>query len=316
MLSNYDRALELAEKAVKLAPKMQGAWTALSSVHATLHRFDEALADLKRAEALGFHGEALEQARAGIYQATGRFAEARPIVEKLAAAWPRLQSLGALASLDADEGRIEEAERWFQKASASFSDVTPFPQVWIWFQQGLMWQKEGNLSRARELFAAAHERLPADAAVASHLAGMLASTGERERAIVLLREVIRTADDPEYHEQLSQSLRESGKADEAAMMRAFAIARYETLIKRQSAAFAEHAARFWIGLGADPKKALPLAKLRVLASRAFLACGQKELAEAQLRPLTAPAPPYPPATTATLAATAKPAPTEKPATTQ
>ena len=358
LLNEYDRALALAESAVKLDPKNPQAWVALSNVHATLHRFEEAQADLKRAQALGAHGSAIDSARAGLFQSLGRYAEARQILEKQVADWARIDSLGALATLDADEGQIETAERHFQEAQKAFSEVTPFPLVWLWFQQGLMWQKEGRLARARELFAAAHERIPADVAVTSHLAAMFAATGDRERAIALLRQVVLTADDPEYMGQLSQLLREEGNIKDADELRSQAIARYETLIKRQPAAFAEHAARFWIGPGADPKKAVPLAKLnlerrqtpdayalaievrlaakepaaetcqlaeraitppafatphlRVQASRAFIACGKKDRADAVLAAI-APAAPAPAAPAPAAPAPAAPAPAPAPA---
>lgn len=328
-LHEYDRALALAESAVKITPKVPQAWLTLSSVHSTLHRFDEALNDLKRAQALGAHGTAVDAARAGLLHAVGRFAEARPIYEKLATDAPRIDTLGALASLDADEGRIDDAERRFIEAQHAFSEVTPFPLVWLWFQQGLMWQKEGRLARARQLFAAAHERLPADVGVAGHLAGMYSATGDRPRAIALLRKVLLTADDPEYLGQLSQLLREDGDTKEADELRTRAATRYEALLKLHPAAYAEHAARFYLGPGADPKKALPLvklnlerrktpdaymlaleagpaagepaaatcqiaqravtppaaapARLRVLAARAFIACGQQDRADAELR---------------------------------
>lgn len=340
LLREYDRALELAESAVKLEPKSPQAWLTLAKVHSTLHRFQEALADLKRVEALGAHGTLIDMTRASLLQALGRFREARVLLEKLAADNPRIDTLGALATLDADEGRIADAEQRFLKAQESFTDISPFPLVWLWLQQGLMWQKEGRAGRARQLFAAAYERLPVDVAVASHLAAVEAVTGEREQAIARLRQIVSSSDDPEYLGQLSQLLRDSGAAEEADRLRAQAAARYEELLKRHPAAFAEHAARFWLGPGADPKKAVPLAKLnleqrktadayalalearltarepaaetcklaasalappaqplarvRVLASRAFTACGQKERAEAELRAAAGPAAPAAP----------------------
>lgn len=263
ILRDYDRALTLAEGAVKLLPKSPEAWSALSQVHATLHRFDEAAADLKRVEALGAKGSRLDASRASLLQATGRLKEARPILEKLAAEAPGLDTLGALATLEADEGHVVEAERRFHEALATFKSVSPFPLVWLWFQQGLMWQNEGRMARARQLFAAAHERLPEDVAVSAHLASAEAATGERGHAVVLLRQIVATSDDPEYLGQLSQLLREDKATEEADRLRTQAAARYEELLKKHPAAFAEHAARFWLGPGGDAKKAVPLAKLNL-----------------------------------------------------
>ena len=42
--------------------------------------------------------------------------------------------------------------------------------------------------------------------------------------------------------------------------------RYDVLVRRHAAAFADHAARFWLGAGGDARKALALAR-RNLAAR-------------------------------------------------
>ena len=51
-LADYDRAAALAERLVALAPKRHETWLLRASAHAALHRFDEALDDLDRAQAL------------------------------------------------------------------------------------------------------------------------------------------------------------------------------------------------------------------------------------------------------------------------
>src|SRR5207253_336316 len=118
----------------------------------------------------------------------------------------------------------------------------------------------GRFARARELFEAAHDRLPADVAVTSHFAAALAATGDRARAIELVRARAGQSDDPEYAAQLAQLLQGEGRAAEADEQRARAAA------ERALSALAR-----------------PGAHLRVLASRAFDACGRKDRAAAELR---------------------------------
>jgi tetratricopeptide (TPR) repeat protein len=113
-IADYQRAEELAVAAVGLAPRDPRAWSARAQVHARLHQFAAALDALARAEKLG--ADDVEQQRASVLQATGHYREARPLREKWARGFPRLETLGALATLDADEGRNAEAERHFAEA--------------------------------------------------------------------------------------------------------------------------------------------------------------------------------------------------------
>ncbi len=269
-LSEYDHAEALAERAVQLAPNDKRAWMARAEVHSRFHQFDDALADLARAEKLG--ATDLETRRASIYQATGRYAEARPIREKWARGYPRLETLGALATLDTDEGRLDDAEREFGQALARFREVSPFPLVWLWLQEGTMLQNAGKLSRARELLSAAHERLPFDVGTISHLAAALAGVGggaiggDREKAIALLRAAVAGSDDPEYAGQLGELLRASGQLREADELRARASFRYQELLQKHPAAFADHAARFFLAAG-DARRALGLAEQNLRVRR-------------------------------------------------
>src|SRR5438270_531683 len=81
--------------------------------------------------------------------------------EALARAEPDITNLGILAALRGELGQTVEAEALFLRAQQSFRDTLPFPLAWLYFQQGLMWENEGRSGRAREFYAAAHERLPA-----------------------------------------------------------------------------------------------------------------------------------------------------------
>lgn len=186
-MADYARAEALAEQLVRDAPRDGGAFLARARVRATLHRFAAALADLVEAERLGVNRDRSAVVRATIFQAMGRYDEALAIRQQLTQAHPDTFALGAEASVRAERGEIDLAEHLFVKAYQQYRDVSPFPVVWLHFQEGLMWMWEGNLERARALFEAACTRLPGYAAAQGHLAMVEAAMGRHERARALLR---------------------------------------------------------------------------------------------------------------------------------
>jgi tetratricopeptide (TPR) repeat protein len=266
VLADYDQALELADRRVQATPEDPQAYLQRANVRGRLHHFEEALADLTKAERRGLKGLAIDEPRAAILQATGQVAEALRLHRAAAEERPRLETLAGLAGLMAEEGRFEEAEKLYAQARAAYRDVSPFPVAWLEFQEGLLWESAGNLERAGQSWAAAHARLPAYSAAATHLAEVEAAAGRTEKAIALLRPVVERSDDPEYAAQLAGLLRGAGKEAEAQQLLARAKAGFEHWTARHPLAFADHAARFWLGLGADPRKALALAETN-LASR-------------------------------------------------
>jgi tetratricopeptide (TPR) repeat protein len=263
-IADFERAAELAEQAVTAQPAAASAHVARASVRSTFHRFDDALADVDEAARLGAPEAQLDPLRATIAQALGRYEDALVIRQRISLAQQDLTSLGSEAVLlteRGDESRhdFDDAERLFTKAQAQFRDVSAFPLAWLWLQQAVMDEKVGRTARAREWLEAARERAPVYAHVVSHLAAL---EGPR-RAAELLRPLLATSDDPEIAAQLATSLAALGEKDDAERMRQQAAARYRELIERHPAAFADHAARFWLGAGADPKLAFDLARRNV-----------------------------------------------------
>lgn len=296
-LAEYDEASRLADAAVKRAPSMASAWMARAAVRARFHRFDDALADLAVAERLGAGGRELDQRRGACLQAKGRLAEARAMVTRWAAGPSSFASLFAIATLDADEGRLEEAEQNFHAAQQRFRDVSPFPLARLWLQEALMWMDAGRPARARELLEAAHRRVPMDAAVITHLSAAYVATREPELAIPLLRPLVETSDDPEAAAQLAELLSDqatdgasaagaaqaNARAQSQALL-ARATARFDELVAAHPEAFADHAAHHLLRSGGDVARAARLAdeNLKVrrteaafsLAIEAHLAAGE------------------------------------------
>lgn len=120
----------------------------------------EALADLDRAQRLGADLVATDTERASIFQATGRYELAFTIYREAAKRQADSGSLGALATLHADRRDIAAAERLFDQSRDRYRGVSPFPVALLDFRRGVMWLKEGDLSRALTRFESATHRLP------------------------------------------------------------------------------------------------------------------------------------------------------------
>ncbi len=284
-IADLERADALAEQAVRSAPHDRDALLARAGTRAALHRFDDALADLAAAAAAGVDAQKIARQRASIWLALGRVDEALPVLEQAARDTPSVDSLGTIAAVYGQLGRLDEAHARFAEALAGYHDISPFPVAWLEFEEGQMWEREGRVAQARALYASAHARLPAYAHAAAHLASLVAREGERAQAIALLTPLLESSDDPEIPGLLAPLLRDAGRADEAAAMLARARRGYEDLSARHLEAFADHAARFWMSAGADAGKAHALAqanlKLRqsepayLLAIEAALAAGDE-----------------------------------------
>jgi len=129
-------------------------------------------------------------------------------------------------------------------------------------------------------------RLPGYAQAQGHLAEAEAEFGEFETAIRRLRPLTVSSDDPDYCSALDRVLRLAGRDEEAERWRARAAARYDELLRQHPAAFADHAAFFWLEAG-DPCRAHELAlhnyslrqtpRAAALATRAAKACSAQAL---------------------------------------
>jgi tetratricopeptide (TPR) repeat protein len=251
-LKDYEQAATLGDQAVASYPEEGQAYAARGKARAVYHLFSDALGDLDRAQTLGVKEKVTRGTRASILQALGRYPEAFAIRHAASTEKPELTALGNEASLLAEMGDTDKADQLFVAAQYQYRDVSPFPLAWLWLQQGIMWEKRGKLERARTLFEASIARVPGYAHAVAHLAGLVPPA----RAIELLRGLSQTSDDPEYQAQLAVLLRENGAGPEAEQLLAAARLSYDTLTARHPDGFADHAARFWLGAGADPQKAL------------------------------------------------------------
>lgn len=244
------------------APKAGQAYLARARTGSAFHLFVAALSDLDLAQRYGMDATVVDDERAGIFEAVGRYDEALELRREAVARAPTFQCLGALAALHGARRECDVAERLFQDSRDRYRGVSPFPLAMLDFQRGHMWLAEDDRERG-------------------HLAEVEARLGGVEAAIARLRPLASSSDDPDYAAQLSRILAAAGRTDEAQAWGARASSRYDELVLWHPEAFADPAAEFWLMAGADPRRALwvaavnfdvrKTARARELLARAVMA---------------------------------------------
>jgi tetratricopeptide (TPR) repeat protein len=252
--ADYERAEQVADEGVKLAPESGDAYVTRASVRAALHRWNEALADLDVAQGKGGKATAINHQRASIAAARGDYEDALAHTPK-DETYMRTTELASLGFLHAELGHTDEARRLLDTARAKYPDVSPFPLAWIDYHEGELAERHGDAERAKALYTRALTLLPRYAAAASHIAPMLPP----DQALKKLEVVAQRSDDPEVDVARANALRALGRASEADERVAAAKTRYEELVTKHPEAYSDHAARFWLGPGNDPAKAYALA---------------------------------------------------------
>jgi tetratricopeptide (TPR) repeat protein len=243
-IADHERAAQVAGQLVRQAPDSATAWLARAGTHAIFGRIGEALDDLDTARGRGCDQATMNVARAAILQAAGYYWHALVLCESEAKQRPSFNTLGALAALHAERGKVAAAEPLFAEARRRYQGVSPFPVASLDYRQGLMWHSRGDLPAARSWFGAAQRRVPAYAPTLGHLAEVDAALGAHEAAIARLRPLASSSDDPRYAVGLARVLAAAGYRRAARRWRYRAAARYAELSVRHPQAFARRAAVF------------------------------------------------------------------------
>lgn len=254
---DFDRAIEIAEGAVRDFGDKPNAFRARARAASAVHRFADAEKDLESAARLGADVDA---ALASIRIAQGRELEAarafaRARVERAAT----LEHLGLLANAEAALGEFDAADDHYAAALATLRDASPFPVAQLCFQRGVMWAEHAEApERALPHYVEAVRRLPAYGVANVHLAELEAGLGRRDAAIARLRGIVDQSADPEPAGLLGELLLAKDASDSASQgLIQRARAQYQALLARHRSAFLDHAAEFFAGPGADG----PLASL-------------------------------------------------------
>lgn len=249
-LEDYEEAVARAADWVARAPTEPAAWTARVTTLTRVHQFAEARIALARLVPLTRDPSAWEGLAATLDEAEGRPAAATAYRERTATTWHHPANLTTWAANLAARGDIDAALALIPRAAAAVRDPSPILQAWLLFQWGRLYEQKGELAAARQLHAAAHARLPGYVDATVHLAQAMRATGEHPGALV------------------TAALTDSAHPELLALAGQIADARreWERYLTSFAAAFADHAARFYLGPGADAARALVLARAN-LANR-------------------------------------------------
>ncbi len=259
---DFDTAFATVEEALE----MELAPARIAVLHASLlsavHRFDLALEELDRAEALGANEQ--HELRQTIALARGEHTE-RIVRERetAASAVPSFSALSGLAAAYRSSEQYERSDLAYQDALQVYRDVSPFPIAWVEFQRGIMWGEfADDADTAYTHYVNAVDLLPQYVVGNVHLAELEVEYGLQDLAIERLERIVFETADPEPASRLAQFLAESDplKSQDYA---AFAKERYEYFLAGYPLAFADHACEFYLGAGDDSDRALELALLNL-----------------------------------------------------
>jgi tetratricopeptide (TPR) repeat protein len=285
-LTDYVKALELSEAFAAANPTDEDALKLRLQALSAVHRFGDARAVVKQLATL-VDRSFLPGLEVGIDQATGNVEAALTKRAQLAKEAPSPQTLTQYATVLAEAGRFDEALALQPKATSAVRTNTPDFVSWLLFQWGRIYEQKGDLSIAREFYEEAYKRLPSLES-AEHLVAVLVATGDPSRA----KQILSRAVEENYHPTLRALAVKLGITKESA---ADVAAEWERYVAALPEAFADHAARFYLDVGANPKRALALARInlanrptldaRALVVEAALAAGDPAAACAEVEPL-------------------------------
>lgn len=260
--AEYARAEELAERAAALGERTTVPLLVRARVHHSVHRFDDALADIERVRVPahlepGIEAQ-LEALRADVALSRGDYGQARAMYE---ASLERDRGFGTLsryAHLQSVTGDFEGADATFVEARERLASNDGRALAWLELQRGLL-----DLHRGRYAEALAHYRV-ADRAfdgwwlIEEHIAEALARLGREDEAIALYRDIVERTDNPEFMDALSELLAERDP-EEARRLSDRARARYEEQLALLPEAAYGHALDHFLG-SEDVDRALILAE--------------------------------------------------------
>lgn len=256
-----DRIVELTESHAASADDL----VRRARARAAAHRFDDALADLDAAQRAGASPATLQAQRSSIHVATGRAGDELAGLQAAAARRPGFASHCALALAEAAAGRLEDADAHYAEALDELDTTSPFPAAAIWFARGLMWSEQaGDPRRGEAMYEQALRGLPEYVAANVHLAELEAARGDLPAAIAHARRAVAAGDDPEALALLGTLHVRDGRETLGRMEIERARQAFEALLARHPQAFADHAAEFYLGAGADPDRALHWAQVNLL----------------------------------------------------
>ena len=258
-IADHDRAEQVAHEAIVRSPTVSDGFYIRAQLAERFHRFEEAEAFLIRALAAGYPSKEVDLVKAALLQARGQYGEALVLRRRQAKENSGIHTLGALASLLAENNEWSAAQESYAAALDADNGVSPLPCGQLLFEWGVRAMRRGDLDRAEEKFIELDSMLPAHVPGRGHRAEVALARGQLEDAIALIEPLLAIADDPEYRATYAEILAARGNNEAAASEAEHAAAEYERLLTRRPEAYADHAAAFFMGIGNRPQRAVELA---------------------------------------------------------
>jgi tetratricopeptide (TPR) repeat protein len=264
-LDALDRLHALASRVALLDDSSRAALVQ-AEIASTVHHFSDARGHLARAAQMGGPSEAIERQSLTIDQACCVELDAVLAARRrIATASGRLEDLVPLGAVLADLERFGEADAIYQQAFYAYDGISPFPLAWVCFQLGLLWGElvplpDPNL--AALWYRRAISFLPGYVKARVHLAEIYASQDQADDAEALLIPAL-SSRDPEVQWRLADVLFVQDRLEEAELRLDAARCGFDELLEKHLLAFADHAAEFYAGSGADHRRALELASANV-----------------------------------------------------
>jgi tetratricopeptide (TPR) repeat protein len=250
-LEDLVRALALSERWIAEAPNDLGAWQARVTALSRVHRFAAAREALARVKELATDPADWQDLSAVLAEATGEHARAAEYRKDQAERYPNPRTITHHAMSLAMAGRVTDAIALVPKAAAVVRDNPATLVAWLLVQWGKLSLMQGEHAAARRFFEEAHVRLPASVEAAALLGESVRATGGDPSTAMAAALV----ENPRHPELLALA----GKTADARLA-------WERHVTDLPEAFSDHAARFFLGAGAAPARALALARTN-LANR-------------------------------------------------
>ena len=254
-VADYEKADAIGAAVAKAYPKDATAHFAHAATLGAFHEFDAEAKELDEAAVLKPGSPRVSASRVSLFMAQGHYDEAATLL----GAPDEHSSPTALITAAVLAGRMQkpdESERLFERARAAIVDVSPFMVAWMDFQRASLLEARGMEKQARAYYLEALEVIP----VYVHAAVHAATTDAPDKAVERLEALRSVTTDPELLSALANAHKRAKHDAEAKKATDAARARYDELLAKHPAAYADHAARFFLGSGSDSKKALGLAE--------------------------------------------------------
>lgn len=268
-VADAEEALAVIARGVAAHPNNTRARQVHAAILAGLHHFDEALDELDAIPEASASRSRNRSLRTEIDLALGRYDQVRELFDRRLEPVEDFHESVLLGNLAVMHGDLTGASVQFLRAQQNYTDSSPFQLAWLYTQQGIALLRFGDFSAARPFFEAALQRLPDYYLAAEHLAECEFELGELDAARARYQSVIEQTGHPEFIGALAAVEAEAGNASRARKLQSEATAAWEGLLNRDRAAFADHAAGFYLETD-QTAKALELTRFNLEIRRDVL----------------------------------------------